>query len=253
MNFDIEVEGDKYKLLSSNVFGNIGVMANTLKIKYDRDENNNFYEEIEGKASFLQDINFGYNSIEFNLYIRKAHENLEESARLNIEDNLCAIYAPGDYILNDCIKTGFSHLSKESSSINCILILEDSIFEKLIVILKSNNLSGFGFYANYLYIYKMLKSEKNKEYYEEAEMEKNIYLFKPKGAKYPDSSFGAVTSLFINSNSVALNQPRQKDNAHLIETSSGELSMTELIRHTGIMANTLIIGFIAIFLLIIFK
>ncbi|CAN4266140.1 hypothetical protein MCERHM32_00161 [Methylophilaceae bacterium] len=252
MDFDIEVEGDKYELLY-DAFGNIGITAHKLKIIYDRDENNKFYEEIEGEASFLQDIKLGYENSKFKLSITKANRNLEESARLNIKEYLTNDQLPEDYGLNECIQTGFSRLSMNGLKLSCRLILEDSVFDKLLLILSSNNLTGFGFYANYLCIYKMLKTNENKEYYEAAEIEKDIYIFPPKGAMYPGTTFGAITRLFIDSNSVLINQPYQKEDAHPIEISPVELSMINLIRHTGIMANTLIIGFIAIFLLLMFK
>jgi hypothetical protein len=253
MDYEKDVNGTKYILSHSNWL--TGIQVDSLYVDLKKD-GNKFHEEITAKASFIQDLSFCCLSEHDELYfgskiidleIRKTNDeiSIEESARSNLANYLTPEDDPYPHGLNDCINTGFSHLSIYAGRTNCILVLEDNIFERLLSLIKNNSLRSFSFAPKYLSLY--TKGSTHQGHI--TDKNQSFYIIKSEGQLYPNSTFGTLSDLNITTNDWSFEHADAKtisDNL-LISTETQKQISSDLI----FLSYLILYGFMATIILLI--
>lgn len=202
----IEINNEEYDQIRI-----VSIAVNELKIRHilsSTDGERNV--ELIGTAEFLNferleivsnDGSRSRSQSQLNLTIRKSENEggLKNSALLNIKDYVGDIESIEDYGLDECVNTGFSHLTYYENiydydkKINCVLILADDVYEILLEQVKTKSISNMILGINYFNIFIKLKTEDNKKAYEFGKEEENIYIL----AKDNDGELSATTFGYI--------------------------------------------------------
>lgn len=229
-------------------------------------ESNERYEELTGSAEFLnydrlvvitKDGSRSISQSKLNLTIRKAENDIKDSAMQNLKQYLGDIENLEEYGLNECVNAGFSHLTylenifNYDKGIECILILANEVYDELVEQIKSQTITTAMLEINYFNIFNLVKTKENKEWFEFSNAEKEIYILAREKDGDNDlfaSTFGFIETLIVDTHK---NYVSKKLNEIVNENDEPREYEHILLNHITAIRTIIVLGLFVIILLLI--